>query len=130
MADLATTYDVEARLQRNLSGVELTAAVVFLQEASGIARRAIPDIDASIATDVNLTEVVAGRIAAAVARVLRNPDGLVQESIGAYAYRRADAVADGALFLSADELTQMRPAASSRRIGSQKLLARGYELPL
>lgn len=127
MADLATIGDVEARLLRTVTGVELTAAAVFLQEASEIVRRTIPGIDVSVAADVNLRGVVAGRVAGAVVRVLRNPDGLVQESIGAYAYRRADAVADGSLYLTDGELAQMRPAVSSRRMGSQKLQARGYE---
>lgn len=127
MAVLATTYDVEARLQRTLEGVELTASAVFLEEAAGIARRAIPGLDASVTVDANLAAVVAGKIAGAVARVLRNPDGVNFEQIGAYAYRRADAVADGSLYLTVDELALMRPAGTSRRVGSQKLLARGYE---
>lgn len=127
MAPLASIPDVEARLQRTLAGVELTAAGVLLDEASAIARRAIPGIDASVSADVNLAGVVAGKVATAVARVLRNPEGMSQETIGAYAYRRADAVADGSLYLSEAELAQMRPAGTSRRVGSQKLVARGYE---
>lgn len=127
MTLLATVFDVEARLQRNLTDLEHTAAAVFLEEAEGIVRRAIPGIDASLVADPNLAVVVAGRVAGAVARVLRNPEGLTFEQIGAYAYRRADAVADGSLYLTAAELAQMRPAAASRRVGSQKLQAIGYE---
>ncbi len=129
MAALATVFDVEARLQRALDGVELAAAEVFLDEVSGIARRAIPGIDASTVADPNLAQVVVGRIAGAVARVLRNPEGLTFEQIGAYGYRRADAVADGLLYLSAADLAQMRPVTATRRVGSQRLAARGYNVP-
>ena len=128
MPALATIEDVEARIQRTFTGAEQVAAAVFLDEVSGIARRAIPGIDASVAADANLAQVVVGRIAGAVARVLRNPEGLSSEQVGAYGYRRADAVADGLLYLSASELAQMRPVAASKRVSSQKLLARGYEL--
>lgn len=130
MAALADVPDVEARLQRGLSGVEITAALVFLDEASGLARRAIPGLDAAVVVDLDLAAVVAGKIAGAVVRVLRNPSGLNFEQIGAYAYRRADAVADGSLYLTAEELAQMRPAVSAvRRVGSQKLSAWGWSPP-
>jgi hypothetical protein len=45
----------------------------------------------------------------AVVRVLRNPDGKLQESIDDYSYRRADSVADGALYLTDEEWRLLRP---------------------
>lgn len=130
MATLVSTGDVQDRLQRPLAGVELTAALVFVSEVSAMARLAVPGLDAAVTANADFATVVAGRLAGAVLRVLRNPDGKIQESIDDYAYRRADAVADGSLYLSDADLAALRAlpdsTASIGKVGSQKLSAYGY----
>jgi hypothetical protein len=56
-----------------------------------------------IVASPDLGVLARGVLVDAVLRVLRNPDGKVQESIDDYSYRRADAVADGSLYLTDDE---------------------------
>lgn len=108
MADLATFLDVEDRLLRPLTDSETTAAVVLLEQASALVRLRLPSIDERVALDDSLQVVTRGVVAEAVARVLRNPDGKVQESIDDYSYRRSDGVAEGALYLRDEEWAQLR----------------------
>jgi len=63
-----------------------------------------PDLDERAASG-DMALLVRGVAVDAVLRVLRNPDGKVQEGIDDYTYRRADAVADGALYLTPAEIT-------------------------
>lgn len=128
---LAQTADVEVRLARTLAGAELAFSQALLVEVSAMARLAVPGLDAQIGADANFDAVVVGRIAGAVVRVLRNPDGLVLETVDDYTRRRAEAVADGTLHLSVADLAALRSgpgAVSAGRsvVGSQKLAARGY----
>jgi hypothetical protein len=89
---------------RPLTDPELTAARALIDEVSARARISVPGIESLVAFSDDHAVVVAGRLADAVARVLRNPDGKVQESIDDYAYRRSDAVADGTLYLSPEDV--------------------------
>lgn len=109
MADLATAGDVEARW-RSLTAEEYRVANILIGDASGIVRVRVPSVDARIADGSLDPDVVRGVVARMVLRVMRNPDGKVQESIDDYAYRRADAVADGALYLSDEERSVISPA--------------------
>jgi hypothetical protein len=108
VAALATTDDVADRWQP-LTGSQVRAASAMLDQISALVRLRQPGIDEEMAADVNLAVVVRGTVAGAVLRVLRNPDGKVQESIDDYAYRRADAVADGALYLTDREWASFSP---------------------
>lgn len=48
-------------------------------------------------------------VATMAVRVLKNPDGLLTETIDDYTYRRDSAVSAGALYVSADELADLIP---------------------
>jgi hypothetical protein len=54
-------------------------------------------------------------VAAIVIRVLRNPDGYLTETIDGYTYRRDSAISAGALYVSPDEINQLRPTVRPRR---------------
>lgn len=53
-----------------------------------------------------------------VIRVLKNPDGLLTETIDDYTYRRDSAVSAGALYVSDSELDGIRPIDGRRRRGA------------
>lgn len=103
----AGTGDVEA-LWQPLTEQQIAAAVVLLDRVSALMRFRSPGLDARVAADPDLALVVSGIAVDAVLRVLRNPDGVVSETLLDYAYRRADAVADGALYLTPGEIEQLR----------------------
>lgn len=104
MPALVEVEHVEARLQRSLAGAELTAAQSLIDEVSAMARLAVAGLADLVAASADHATVVAGRLAAAVERVLRNPSGFVREQVDDYSYQRADATARGALYLSDEDL--------------------------
>jgi hypothetical protein len=112
MANPATTADVVARW-RPLSTQETTNAQTFLDDAWVMLRRHFTavgaDIEALIADDTDLEADVVRVMVAAVLRVLKNPDGLKQESIDDYTYQRDEAVAAGLLYFAGDELDGLVP---------------------
>lgn len=112
MATLASSQDVAARW-RVLSAAEASLATVLLTDAEGIVRVRVPSVDARVADGTLPADVVAGVLARMVLRVMRNPDGKVSESVDDYSYRRADAIADGSLYLALDEIETLSPAGGS-----------------
>lgn len=120
---LATTNDVSVRLMRPLTTAESNAATAYIAELSEMVRDRVRNVDALIAARPAYGQVVVGRIAEAVKRVLQNPEGYVQESVDDWSGRRSDAAADGALFLSADDWAAITPAPSSALSGA-------YAVPL
>ena len=48
-------------------------------------------------------------------RVLDNPRGVVAETVGPWSFRRSDAVADGWLYLTSQELAQLNSGAAAPR---------------
>lgn len=108
MAVYAYVGDVEATW-RQLSAEETGVAAVLLERVSALIRASVTDVDTRIAADPDLALIARGVAVDAVLRVLRNPDGKIQEAIDDYSYRRADPVADGALYLTDRELAQLAP---------------------
>lgn len=98
---------------RPLSDAEGVTATVLLGRVSALIRLRHPDMDARVAADPDYATVVAGISVDAVLRVLRNPDGKVQESIDDYTYRRADAVSDGVLYVTDAEWALLTPGSVS-----------------
>lgn len=106
---LAMAADVADRW-RPLSAEEEALACVLITDAEGIIRIRVPTLDARIADESLPAAVVTGVIARMVLRVMRNPDGKIMEGIDDYTYRRADAVAEGLLYLGADDLGLLSPS--------------------
>jgi hypothetical protein len=112
-----------ANIWRPLTQAEQTIAEYLLEQASDLLRIQVPNIDALIAADG--TGLKAARAKAvvvnAVKRVLSNPDGLLQEQIDDYSWRRDSAVSSGALYLDAGDLAGLAPR--SRKWGTMQLRA-------
>ncbi|RNL63644.1 hypothetical protein EFK50_07835 [Nocardioides marmoriginsengisoli] len=124
MPNPATTADVEARW-RPLSAQETINAQTFLDDAWRMLRRHFTqlgiNLDELIDTDNELpaeertlqAEVVRVLVAA-VLRTMKNPDGLSQESIDDYTYKRDEAVAAGLLYFTDDELDGLIPGSGEK----------------
>lgn len=112
MANPATTAEVEARW-RPLSAQETINAETFLADAWVMLRRHFTalgvDIEVSIAADTDLSADLVRVMVTAVLRVMKNPDGLSQESIDDYTYRRDEATSAGLLYFTEDELDGLVP---------------------
>lgn len=123
MPNPATIPDVVSRW-RPLSTQETTNAQTFLDDAWVMLRRHFidlgVDIDALIATDEalpiddrTLKAAVVRSMVTAVLRVMKNPDGLSQESIDDYTYRRDEATSAGLLYFTDDELDGLVPGSGA-----------------
>ncbi|GAA1940399.1 Gp19/Gp15/Gp42 family protein [Amycolatopsis minnesotensis] len=100
---LATVGDVSARLGRDLSPDEATQVSTLLGDAELLIKTRIPDLLARVAAGTIDSAVVIMIEANMVARVVRNPDGYVQETDGNYSYQVSTAVASGRLSVLDDE---------------------------
>lgn len=127
----AAVTDVESTW-RPLSDRQTTTAMVLLDRISAVMRRDVPSLSERVASDPDTAIIARGVAVDAVLRVLRNPEGKVQESLDDYAYRRSDAVADGLLYLTDAELALLSPAGAAvslpkmgtARLGSPRLGSR------
>ena len=112
MPNPAAVADVEARW-RPLSTLETINAETFLEDAWVMLRRHFTsldvDVEASIAADADLSADVVRVMVTAVLRVMKNPDGLSQESVDDYTYKRDEATSAGLLYFSDDELDGLVP---------------------
>ena len=81
MADFASTTDVAARWQRDLSTEQDTAATALLAGVSALIRYLAPGIDDRIADGTLDAEIPKMVTVSAVLRVLRNPAGVRSWSI-------------------------------------------------
>lgn len=105
MADpLATQGDVEASLLRPLTTIESTYVGQMLERAEQLLIGYVPDLLDKALPGTWLRGQVVRIEADMVARVLRNPEGMRQESDGVYSYSVDWAVASGRLKPLDDEL--------------------------
>ena len=112
MPNPATSDDVVARW-RPLSAEETTVANTLLEDAWVMLKRHATrrevDLEDQILTDDDLFAEVVRVMATAVLRVLKNPDGKVQEAGDDYSYTRGSGDADGSLKFTDDELDDLLP---------------------
>lgn len=108
-ANPALPADVEARW-RPLSVAEMAVVAVLLEDAWLILKARISGAEARLDAATLSPQLVVAVEAAMVLRVMRNPDGLRQESIDDYSWTRDNAVSSGLLYLSDDELAMLEPA--------------------
>jgi hypothetical protein len=100
---IATIPDVAASLLRTLTENETHYAPSLLARAEAILIAHVPDL-LERATEIGYRASVVTVEADMIARVLRNPDGLLSETEGAYTYRLDRAVASGRLGPTPEEL--------------------------
>lgn len=93
----ATAADVEARFVRPLEEFETRAVNIRLGDAELLLKTKIPDLDDKVASGEIPKAVVVMIEADMVLRLIRNPDGYVQETDGNYSYSISPQVASGVL---------------------------------
>jgi hypothetical protein len=114
MAIIVQVTDIEARW-RPLSGQDRTVAQSLLADAWALLTSRRPQLEADIASGSVSTASVVRVVSAMVIRVLRNPDGKLQESVDDYSYRRDSLVSSGVLHVTDSELADLTPAGRARR---------------
>jgi hypothetical protein len=105
---LATAPDVATSLLRLLTATEDMYVPALLDRAEAHLLASIPELLEWAADDETYRETAVSTEADMVARVLRNPDGLVSERGDLYSYRLDLAVASGHLLPTHDELARLR----------------------
>lgn len=124
MPNPATTDDVAARF-RDLTPTETLYAGTLLGDAWALLLGRRPNLEQDVTDGTVTTANVVRVLASMVVRVMRNPDGYLQESIDDYTYRRDAAVSAGLLHVTADELADLSPGRRRRR--SVRLVIYGDE---
>lgn len=99
----ATPTDIEERLGRTLEPAEVTQVATRLDDAEELIRLRIPDLDDRITAGTLRERLVVMVEAEAVMRLIRNPDGITQETDGNYSYSVSSAVASGRLTIEPNE---------------------------
>lgn len=95
-----TTTDVEVSFGRSLTSEQSTQATALITRAELIIARRITDLATRITADPALEDVVVMVVSDAVARVLRNPDGVYQEQVDDYSFTRDRDVSSGSLHIT------------------------------
>lgn len=123
---LATISDLEV-LAGDLSDDQLPPAASYLRMASNLLRSKVANLDTRIASGDLDPEMVADVVCAMVNRVLSNPQGVVQETVGSMSVTYAQGTPVGQLAVTADELGQLLPTPTKRPPGSIRLVAPRHE---
>lgn len=118
--------DVAAELGRPVptDATELAQLHRWIARAENLIRLRVPDLDDRVYVEPALLAIVTDVIAAAVARVARNPEGLRQVTVSgddaSVSKIRDSALSDGQLRITDDEWALLLPASSFtlRRTGS------------
>jgi hypothetical protein len=100
MAAYATVEDYEARAAVTLAGAKRAQVEAYLEDASALMRRHIPD---GYVPDAETLRAIA---VAVTRRVMANPGGYRQRTIGQYAETLGE---NGGLYLTDDEKVQLSP---------------------
>lgn len=122
MPNLVTVTDLQARW-RPLTTAEQDVAGVLLDDAWAVLLTAVPDLQARLDSGALSPALVKSVVAGMVLRVLRNPDGLLTETVDDYTYRRDSATSTGALYVADTELGLLAPAMA--RSSSVRLVVAG-----
>ena len=122
MPNPATVSDIEARW-RPLTADESITAITLLADAWWILLGRLPSLEENMTAQTVAPENVVRVLSAMVLRVLRNPDGKLEEQIDDYRYRRDSVVSSGTLQVTADELADLTPGRA--RPKSVRLVAYG-----
>ncbi|MEU9405039.1 Gp19/Gp15/Gp42 family protein [Streptomyces sp. NPDC048281] len=101
---LATLSDLADRLGRDLTDEEQRRATAWLDDATALILDRFPQYE-------TMPTAVSKKVCCAmVLRVLGNPDGKRQESIDDYSYTVDSSRSRGEVYLSDDEMDELRPA--------------------
>lgn len=117
----ATFEDVQLRFFRELTDEEKPLVEKRLQDAENKIRRRISDLDDRVAGDPAYEDLVRQVCADAVIRLVRNPEGYIQETDGNYTYQLSHSSADGRLTITPEEWADL---------GVRKAIAVIHNIPL
>lgn len=106
--------DVVSRF-RPLDPDEAAVVEQMIQDAQDILEEAAEALDLPVPSTERGQRTYRRLVSAMVIRVLRNPDGYLTETTDGYTYRRDSALSAGILYVSDDELEQLRPTTRRRR---------------
>lgn len=98
----ASFDDVQERFHRELEDVDRVLIETRLKDAEGKIRRRVRDLDDKV-LDLEYMALVVRICADAVIRLIKNPDGYVQETDGNYTYMLSQQLAEGRLRIEQDE---------------------------
>jgi hypothetical protein len=113
-----TSDDVEGRYQTLTAG-QTRIVDTIIQDAEDILETAAESAGgAPPPADSRGARAYVRIVSNMVIRVFKNPDALLQETIDDYTYRRDSAISAGLLYVSDDELEQLRPLGAPRRKGA------------
>lgn len=122
-APFATVDDVDAL--RTLDSDERERAGVLLTFASAKIRKNVPGIDARITAaapgDEDLAQLAQYVAVQMVIRVLRNPDGVRQETVGPSSISYDTSSPLGQLVITGDELATLEPNPTGIGIGTARI---------
>lgn len=109
----ATDGDVQ-ELYGDIEPDDVGKVNALLRRASTIIRAQAYQVDLRISTQLLDAQIVTDVCVDMVIRVLRNPEGVKQETIGPIATTFDPTVAAGRLFMTPDELFLLQPPTSTR----------------
>ena len=104
------TVDAVAARWRPLTDAERAVAEELLVDTWAILTTKVTDLEDRLTADEISTELVTAVVSGIVLRVLKNPSGLLTQSIDGYSYTRDKLMATGALNPTDDELDLLRDA--------------------
>lgn len=119
----ASTSDLAARFYRPLTSREYEIGQDWLDDAWQMLLDRRPELQADITAGTVAERTVIRVLCAMVARIFSNPQGLLEEQIDDYRYRRDSLVSSGALTITASELADVTPGRRTNR--SVRLVANG-----
>lgn len=99
----ATFQDVQDRFYQDIPPEDQKLVETRLQDAENKIRASLPDLDYQIEENPLLQDTVVRICADAVIRLIRNPEGYIQETDGAYTYMLSQSLADGRLTITSEE---------------------------
>lgn len=124
MPNPASISDVVLRW-RPLTEQEAATATAFLDDAWALLTARRPSLEADL-TAGTVSHANAVRVVSAmVLRLLKNPEGKLEESIDDYRYRRDSALSSGELYVTDDELADLTPGRPSGGVRSVRLVTPG-----
>lgn len=103
MADHASLAEVEISLLRPLTPEETVLAERLLRLAQATLRSRVADLESKMFNDADYALRVSAVETSAVVRVIRNPEGMIQEAIGPFSGSRGSDEAPGELVFSKRE---------------------------
>lgn len=115
MTNPATVDDLDGRFFRPLTDREQSIGQQWLDDAYDLLLDRRPTLEADVTAATVKESTVIRVVCAMVGRVFSNPEGKNREQIDDYSYGRSDAVADGSLYVAADELADVTPGRVSNR---------------